>query len=244
VISGESLFNDGVGVVLFAVAFSMLGDSSNFHIEHAAGLLLREAGGGVLFGAILGWVAFSLLRSIDSYQEEILITLATVMGGYALAAHLHISGPLAMVIAGLIVGNQGRQFAMSHTTREHLDTFWELIDSILNSVLFVLIGLEVIILKFNVQLWLPAAAVVLMALFARWISVAIPLITFKRTFGLPRGSWKVLTWGGLRGGISVALALSLPVGPERDIVLSLTYVIVVFSILVQGLTIRQTVPRT
>ncbi|HEU4603199.1 MAG TPA: sodium:proton antiporter [Steroidobacteraceae bacterium] len=237
VITGESLFNDGVGVVLFAVAISMVGTGTEPSISDALVLLLREAGGGIAFGLLIGWVAFALLRTIDSYQEEILLTLATVVGGYALANHLHVSGPLAMVVVGLVIGNQGRAFAMSETTRENLDVFWELLDAILNSVLFVLIGLEVVVTKFSHQLVLPAALVLIATLCARWITVGIPAGLFKRSFGLPDGSWRVVAWGGLRGGISVALALSLRPGDARDLLVSLTYVIVVFSILVQGLTI-------
>lgn len=244
VISGESLFNDGVGVVLFVLAVSTLGSGQIPTAAHAGQVLLREAGGGLALGIGLGYVAYRLLRSIDSYQEEILITLAAVMGGYALADALHVSGPLAMVVVGLIVGNQGRQLAMSEETRRHLDMFWELVDAVLNSVLFVLIGFEIILLKFPKEIALPALATLLITMAARVITVALPMGIFRRTFGLPPGSWKIVAWGGLRGGISVALALSLPPGPERDIVVTLTYLIVIFSILVQGLTIKALVQRT
>lgn len=247
VVSGESLFNDGVGVVLFAVGVSMLHGGEAPSAAHVGELLLREAGGGIAFGVVLGFVTYRLLRSIDSYQEEVLITLAAVLGGYALASRLHVSGPLAMVVVGLVVGNHGRAWAMSDVTRRHLDMFWELIDAILNSVLFVLIGFEIVLLKFPKELFLPASAVILVTLAARLVTVAVPIRVFKNSFGLPDGSWKILTWGGLRGGISVALALSLPLGPERDIVVTLTYVVVIFSILVQGLSIgaliRRVIPR-
>jgi CPA1 family monovalent cation:H+ antiporter len=241
--SGESLFNDGVGVVLFAVAVSTL---TNPHIPTASQvglLLLQQAGGGVAFGLALGYVTYFLLRSIDSYQEEVLLTLAAVMGGYALADWLHLSGPLAMVVAGLVIGNEARAYAMSDDTRARLDLFWELIDSILNSVLFVLMGFEVILLKFSSAMIIPAAAILALTLAARLITISVPLAAFKRFFALPAGAWKILTWGGLRGGISVALALSLPHGKERDAIVSLTYVIVVFSILVQGLTIGRLIKR-
>jgi len=206
-------------------------------------MLLQEAGGGIVFGLVLGYITFYLMRSIDSYQEEVLITLAAVMGGYALANHLHVSGPLAMVVVGLVVGNHGRAYAMSDNTRARVDTFWELIDAILNSVLFVLIGFEILVLKSFDGVILAATAVVVLTLAARFATVALPLVMFRNVFKLPSGSWKILTWGGLRGGISVALALSLASGPEKEIVVTFTYVVVIFSILVQGLTIGPLIKR-
>jgi monovalent cation:H+ antiporter, CPA1 family len=241
VITGESLFNDGVGVVLFALAAALLGATEPPSASEAGLLLLKEAGGGIIFGLLVGAVTFWLLRSIDSYQEEVLITLAAVMGGYALANHLHVSGPLAMVVVGLVVGNHGRAYAMSDVTRQNLDMFWELIDSILNALLFVLIGLEIILIEFSNQLLLPAVLVIIVTLLARLLSAGLPVATFQKHFGLPVGAWRVLTWGGLRGGISVALALSIPAGPQRDVVVTLTYVVVIFSILVQGLTIGRVI---
>jgi monovalent cation:H+ antiporter, CPA1 family len=244
VIAGESLFNDGVGVVLFAVAVAMLGNAEPPSAAQVGMLLLRQAGGGIAFGLVLGYVAYFPLRRIDSYQEEVLITLAAVMGGYAFAEWLHVSGPLAMVVTGFVIGNLGRSQAMSETTRLHVDMMWELIDSVLNSVLFVLIGFEIMLLKFSPHIILPAAAVLMLTLGGRLVTVALPIAVFGRSFGLPAGTWKILTWGGLRGGISVALALSLPPNAERDLVVKLTYVIVVFSILVQGLTIGALVKRS
>lgn len=244
VIAGESLFNDGVGVVLFTLVLAM---ATSGHVPTAGEglvLLLEEAGGGILFGLVLGYIVFLMLRSIDSYEVEVLITLAAVLGGYALADKLHVSGPLAMVVVGLLIGNHGRALAMSDKTRQHLDLFWELLDEILNAVLFVLIGLEVTLIPLSLDIGLAALVAIAVTLLARLVSVAGPIKLFGRAFDLPKGSWQVLTWGGLRGGISVALALSLPAGPERDIVLALTYAIVVFSILAQGLTIGKVIRRT
>jgi CPA1 family monovalent cation:H+ antiporter len=241
VIAGESLFNDGVGVVLFSLMLAMAASGEAPTAARGAVLLLEEAGGGIAFGLALGYVAYRMLKSIDSYQEEVLITLAAVLGGYALASRLHVSGPLAMVVAGLIIGNHGRALAMSDKTREHLDMFWELLDSILNAVLFMLIGLEVILIEFSTGLALAAAAAIATTLAARLASVGAPVVLLGRVFKLPQGALRVLTWGGLRGGISVALALSLPMGPQRDLVLALTYAVVVFSILVQGLSIGKVV---
>ena len=237
VIAGESLFNDGVGVVIFSILMGMLmmGELPSF--DEGLGMLMREAGGGLLYGLLLGYITFRLLASIDNYQVEVMLTLAAVMGGYLLASKLHVSGPLAMVVAGLVVGNDGREYAMSHTTRQYVDMFWEMIDDILNAVLFVLIGMEVLLIAFSFNLLIAAIAMVMLTLAARALTVWVPVVAAPGYFNLPRGAGVVLTWGGLRGGISVALALSLPQGPERDIVLALTYGIVVASILVQGLTI-------
>jgi len=237
VIAGESLFNDGVGVVLFTLLFGTLAFQEQPTWSHAAVLLAREAGGGIAFGLLLGYVAYLLLKSIDSYQEEVLITLAAVLGGYWLAAWLHVSGPLAMVAAGLVVGGRGRAVAMSDTTREHVDMFWDLLDAILNAVLFVLLGLEATLMTHLPHYAAGAVAAILITLCARLISVALPAVAFRRSFALPRGALQILTWGGLRGGISVALVLSLPALPERNILLALTYAVVVFSILVQGMSI-------
>jgi len=243
VIAGESLFNDGVGVVIFSLLLGMLASGSAPTVDAGLGLLLREAGGGLLFGLVLGTITFWLLRSVDNYQVEVLLTLAAVTGGYALASRWHLSGPLAMVVVGLMVGNGGRALAMSDTTRHYIDLFWELIDEILNAVLFVLIGMEVLLVSFSVSIFIAALVAMGVTLAARALTVGLPVSVLKRAFKLPKGSGWVLTWGGLRGGISVALALSLPSGPERDTVLTLTYCIVVFSILGQGLTIGHVVRR-
>jgi CPA1 family monovalent cation:H+ antiporter len=241
VIAGESLFNDGVGVVLFSLALGMAASGAAPSMSYGAMLLLKEAGGGIVLGFAIGYVTYRLLKSLDSYHEEVLITLAAVAGGYALASNLHVSGPLSMVVAGLIVGNHARAEAMSDLTRKNVDMFWELLDAIFNAVLFVLIGLEVIALSFSFQLLLAGLLVVTVTLGARALTAGLPVALLRKRSGLPQGAWEVLTWGGLRGGISVALALSLPAGREHDIVVSLTYVVVVFSILVQGLSIGRVV---
>jgi CPA1 family monovalent cation:H+ antiporter len=178
-----------------------------------------------------------MLRNVDNYPVEILITLALATGGYALAERLHLSAPIAIVTAGLLVGNHGRTLAMSAKTCEHLDAFWELVDEILNAVLFVLIGLEILVLQFTIGYLLAGLLAIPIVLMARWVSVAIPVSLLRMRREFSPGVVKIMTWGGLRGGISVALALSLPSGPERDVILTVTYIVVVFSILVQGLTI-------
>ncbi len=244
VVSGESLFNDGVGIVLFSLLLGVATQGVVPSFGEGAMLLAHEAGGGLLLGAALGLVLFALLRSINAYKVEVLLTLAAVLGGYELAHSLHVSGPLAMVVAGVIIGNHGREMAMSDTTRHNVDLFWELLDEILNAVLFVLLGLEIVVIAFTGKIFLAALGVIVITLLARLLTVGLPVGALKRQFRLPKGSWKVLTWGGLRGGISVALALSLPVGGPRDLILSLTYMVVVFSILGQGLTIRNMVRRT
>ncbi len=196
-----------------------------------------------MFGLGLGYAGYFLLRSVDNYQVEVLVTLALVMGGYALALAFHLSGPIAIVIAGLLIGNRGRVLAMSDRTREHLDTFWELVDEVLNAVLFVLIGLEVLILQFTQEYLIAGLLMIPLVLLARTVSVALPvsLLKLKREFS-PH-IIKILVWGGIRGGISVALALSLPPSPMRDVIVAMTYIVVVFSIIVQGLTIGRLAKR-
>jgi monovalent cation:H+ antiporter, CPA1 family len=241
-ITGESLFNDGVGVVVFLVMFgvSVGGDVDGAEI---AALFAQEALGGAAFGLALGYLGFRALRSIDQYSVEILITLAMVLGGYAAAEAIHVSAPIAAVVAGLMIGNQGRALAMSETTREHLDTFWELIDEILNAVLFLLIGMEIIHLRLSLELTVVALAVIPIVLVARLVSVAVPLAALRRFRRNTPGAIRLLTWGGLRGGISVALALSLPAGATRELILAVTYAVVVFSILIQGTTLGRIARR-
>ena len=243
VIAGESLFNDGIGVVIFVLLLGVLSSGdipTTYDVAHSFAV---EAGGGIIFGLVIGGILYYLLKSIDSYQEEVLLTLAGVLGGYALASHWHLSGPLAMVMIGLMIGNHGRSMAMSDKTRHYVDLFWELIDEILNAILFVLIGLEVVMITFSSNLFMAGGLTILITLLARLIVVGITTTTFHKQLELPSGAWKVLTWGGLRGGISVALVLQLPDGTERDILLALTYAVVVFSILIQGLSIGK-VART
>ena len=242
-ITGESLFNDGVGVVIFIVLLGIAQDPQSASLPHIALLFAEEAIGGILFGLVLGYIGFKLLASLDDYSTEVLISLAIVMGGYTLAAAIHTSGPISIVVAGLVIGNHGRQYAMSEKTREHLDLFWKLIDEILNALLFVLIGLEVLILDFSYHSLIAGLVSILLVLGARWISVGIPISLFKLRRSFTPYVTRILVWGGLRGGISVALALSLPPGSARNIILAVTYVVVVFSIVVQGLTIGTLVEK-
>lgn len=236
-IAGESLFNDGVAVVVFLSLLGIATGGHNATVGDAVLLFAQEAFGGVIFGLGLGYVGYKALVEIDNYQLEVLITLAMVAAGYALAEGFHLSAPIAVVVAGLFVGNHGRLFAMSDTTRKHLDLFWELVDEILNALLFMLIGLEIILLQFTMP-WLLAGLVAIgIVLFARVVSVSIPVAMMRLRRTLPPHTIKILTWGGLRGGISVALALSLPNVPEREPIIAITYVVVVFSIVVQGLTV-------
>ena len=243
-IAGESLFNDGVGVVVFLVLLGIATGGDEITTSHVVGLFAIEAFGGVLFGLGLGFVGFLMLRGVDNYQVEALITLALVSGGYALAEAMHVSAPIAIVVAGLFIGNKGRMLAMSDNTRERLDDFWELIDEILNAVLFLLIGVEILILTFTKQFMIAGLLAIPIVLFARWVCVGTPIQIMKKFRTFSPYATTILTWGGLRGGISVALALSIPPGPAREPLLVITYFVVVFSILVQGLTIKKVLAVT
>jgi CPA1 family monovalent cation:H+ antiporter len=248
-IAGESLFNDGVGIVIFIIVVALAVGGGDHGGEAALGvggvieLFLREALGGAVLGLVAGLIAFFLMRSIDEHNLEVIITLALVTVTYQIATALGISGPIAVVVAGLLMGNHGMRLAMSEKTRAHLVTFWELIDEILNAVLFLLIGLEVLLIPTDISLLWAVLLTIPLVLASRFVSVSIP-ITILGTFReFTRGAIPVLTWGGIRGGISVALALSLPDSPERDIILAVTYGVVLFSIIGQGLTIGALVKR-
>lgn len=236
-IAGESLFNDGVAVVVFLTILSVASGSEVFTFSSSLLLFCQEAIGGVIFGIIIGWIGFKLIKSIDHYQTEIMITLAMVMGGYALAQHIHVSGPLAMVLAGLLIGNQGRTQGMSDITQEYMNKFWEVIDEILNAILFVLIGLELLLFKFDNVILYSGLILIFIVLLIRFISIWFPSLLIRFREKIERHTLLVLTWGGLRGGISIALALSIPEALNKNIWVGITYIIVCFSILVQGLTI-------
>jgi len=242
-ITGESLFNDGIGVVVFLV---LLGFASGEQVLSAGGvvlLLLQEVLGGLLLGLMLGGIGYLLLRRVDVHTVAILVTLALVSGGYALCFVLHVSGPIAMVVAGLMVGNHGRMLALGRHSREHLEHFWELADEILNALLFMIIGLEVLLIHFTGTYLVAGAAAIVVVLLARFVSVALPVTLLRLQRSFSPGIVRILTWGGIRGGISVALALTLPPGPEQEILLALTYCVVIFSILVQGTSIGKLTSR-
>ncbi|MDA0368413.1 MAG: sodium:proton antiporter [Proteobacteria bacterium] len=245
-IAGESLFNDGVGVVVFAIllAVALGGGAHGGEPIGALGiaeLFVVEALGGALLGLVTGLVAFYAIKSIDEYNLEIMITLSLVMLTYGIATLLHLSGPIAVVIAGLLIGNHGTRLAMSDRSREHVETFWALLDEILNAALFLLIGFEVIALSFSAPELLGMLLAIPLAVFARFVSVSIPIAVLGLRQTFTKGAIPVLTWGGLKGGISVALALSLPDFPAREPILAITYGVVIFSIIVQGLSIRRVV---
>lgn len=242
-IAGESLFNDGIGVIVFLAFVSVAGlpgtDATTHLDTNGPGLarfFLREVAGGAMLGLGLGYVGYRALKSLDEHSLELLITLALALGTYAVAFRLHVSGPIAVVVAGLLIGNPGRRFAMSTRTREHVDAFWSMIDYILNAVLFLLIGLQVTGVSMDAKVVAAGLLAIPIALTARSLSVALPIWAMGRRGGFIRGLIPILTWSGLRGGISVALALSLPHFSGKDYVLAATYAVVVFSILVQGLT--------
>ncbi len=237
-ISGESLFNDGVAVVVFVTIYEIIKVGyDNVSAMQIGWLFLKEAGGGLIFGLLLGYIGFWALKSIDNYVIEVLITLAIVMGGYALADYLHISGPLAMVVAGIVTGNKSLEEGTSDVTRDYIDKFWEMMDEVLNAILFLLIGFEMLIIPFSQTLFWLGCVTIVIVLLARFISVAMPIAVLRFGKAFERNAIPILTWGGLRGGISVALALSLPKSSYSEIFVSVTYIVVLFSIIVQGLTI-------
>lgn len=244
-IIGESLFNDGVGVVLFATIYQVVANANaTITVGSVLPFFLQEAVGGILFGIALGYLMYWLMRSINHYQTEVLITIAGVMGGYLLARSLHISGPLAMVVTGLFVGNRARQDAMSAQTEEYVDRFWELVDVILNALLFVLIGVELLIVEFQSTYWIICFLTVCIVLLSRYLSILIPFTLARRWLDLDNKAPLMLTWGGLRGGLSIAMALS--VGnqvPHKELIVTITYAVVLFSVIIQGLTMQRLIKR-
>ncbi|MGO4877928.1 cation:proton antiporter [Pedobacter psychrotolerans] len=243
-VAGESLFNDGVAVVIFAVILQLAqGSDIDISATNISWLLIKEALGGFALGTILGLGASNAMRKIDDYKVSVLITLSVVMGGYLIAHSIHISGPLTMVAAGIVIGNYGKRTAMSAVTKDYLNKFWELIDEILNAILFLFIGFELLIIHNITNYWLIGLCCIIIVLFSRFLSIYIPvvLIPFKNKFS--SGTIKVLVWGGLRGGVSIALVLSMDEGPYKPLLVGITYFVVVFSIIVQGLTVGKLARR-
>ncbi|NNE87429.1 MAG: sodium:proton antiporter [Silicimonas sp.] len=240
-IAGESLFNDGVGYVVFLVLLGIAfpqGDAHGSGLVGAATLFFQEAVGGALLGLVLGWLTFRLMMRIDDYSLEVLLTLALAFGGYQLAVWLHVSAPIMAVCAGLLIGDVGAAKGMSEETRKYVDAFWKLIDEILNAVLFLLIGIEVFAITFDMTAFQTGLAAIVLALFARLAAVAVPVLLLRPFRAFSPGVIPMMTWGGLKGGISVALALSLPESEYKPLILTATYMVVIFSIIVQGLTVK------
>ncbi|PHN04973.1 cation:proton antiporter [Flavilitoribacter nigricans] len=244
-IVGESLFNDGIGVVVFLTIFQLAqAGLGTIEFSEVGLLFLEEVGGGILLGLGLGYGAYQLMKRIDDYEVEVMITLAAVMGGTVAASYLHVSAPLAMVVAGLLVGNERfRTSTMSDITETYVDKFWELMDLLFNAVLFVLIGLEIVVMNFEGNYVLAGILAIPIVLLSRYVALAPPVALFSKRLGFVPKTNLIMTWGGLRGGISIALALSLTSDMPRDLILTITYIIVVFSIIVQGLTVGNLVTR-
>ena len=245
-IAGESLFNDGVGYVVFLVIVGLAFPSDHAHgngISDAAILFVQEAVGGAVIGLVLGWLVFRVMRQIDDYPLEVLLTLALAFGGYQLSVWLHVSAPIMAVCAGLLIGDIGAKHGMSAQTREYVDAFWKLIDEILNAVLFLMIGFEVFAVTFDFDVLITGVLSIGLALLARFSAVFIPVLLLKRSQDFSNGIVPIMTWGGLKGGISVALALSLPDSEWKPMILAATYIVVIFSIIIQGLTIAPMAKR-
>lgn len=249
-IAGESLFNDGVGYVIFlllvGLAFPGAGHGGADHETSAADAILlfvQEAFGGAILGAVLGWIVFRMMRRIDDYPLEVLLSLGLAFGGYQLAIALHFSGPIMAVVAGLFIGHVGVKHGMSDQTRNYVQAFWTLIDEILNAILFLLIGIEVFAVQFDMDAVTVGLISIALALVARLAAVAVPILALRLIRHYPRDVIPIMTWGGLKGGISVALALSLPDSEFKPLILTVTYMVVVFSIIVQGLTIAPLASR-
>ncbi len=243
-ITGESLFNDGVGVVVFATIMQIiLKGSENASVGSVLTLFAREAVGGFIAGLIIGYIGYKVMKSIDHFQTEILISLAMVMGGYSLCHYFHVSGPLAMVVAGIFTGYKGLPEAMSDTTRDYLEKFWQVTDDILNSILFMLIGFELLTITLHFSYILIGLIIAISLIFFRYLSLWIPAKLFRFKNSLENKTLEIMAWGGLRGGISIALALSMPAGVIKDALVLVTYTVVLFSILVQGMTMENLVRR-
>src|SRR5258708_5792529 len=237
-VAGESLFNDGIAVVLFAVLLQLAkGSGTDLTFVHVSGLLLREAGGGLLVGLLIGYIGSHGIKGIDSYNVTVIITLAVVMGGYLVTRYLHVSGPLTMVVAGLVIGNYGETIGMSASDMSYLYKFWELIDEILNAILFLVIGFELLLIPELEEYWLIGSVSILIVLIARFLSIWLPIRFIPNIGRFDRKTIVILVWGGVRGGVSVALALTIDRSLHQNLFFSITYYIVVFSIVVQGLTI-------
>ena len=243
-IASESLLNDGVGVVFFLVCLGFSQHPQTMPTwDDLMVLVAWEGLGSIALGLSMGLIVYVLLRGIDDYKTEVLLTLALAAGGYSLAEAINVSAPIAMVVAGLVIGNHGRAFVMSDKTRKHLDMFWELLDDILNSILFVLIGLEIMVIPLTVSLLATGLVAIVATLLGRFVSVALPISLMRTRVRFEKGTIRLMTWGGLRGGISIAMALSLPASPYRNIILGMTYLTVVFSVLFQGTTFSHVAKR-
>jgi CPA1 family monovalent cation:H+ antiporter len=240
--AGEALLNDGVGVVLFTILLAIASTgNTDVSIVGAIGLFLAEAFGGALIGLVAGYIAYRAMHTIDEYVTEVFISLALVTMTYTLANLVHTSGPIAVVVAGLLIGERGATHAMSETTQKYLFAFWELIDAILNSMLFLLIGLELLVVNVELRFGWIAASVIPVVIVARLLAISVPFAILRPFVRFIKGSVPVLVWGGVRGGISIALALSIPYGSERPMILTATYAVVLFTVIVQGLTIKEVI---